>query len=163
MKLPAACSLPVIDSISIRARVSAKTSINRTKGGGQREGKTPGRPARFVHDSAPPAGETGDSEPVLTRLPNRMGLSFPDQFRRNLPAPFTRASEAQSECQPGYSWPPHLYRENLRISKGRRASQIQGRTPATFSLIRYRPVRAVMYSVFPSVSPQAQFAGISGS
>jgi len=39
--------------------------------------------------------------------------------------PFPRASEAQSEYEPGYSWPPHLYRDNLRIAKPRRASQIK--------------------------------------
>jgi hypothetical protein len=27
--------------------------------------------AAFIPDSAPPAGETGDSEPVLAKLPNR--------------------------------------------------------------------------------------------
>jgi hypothetical protein len=40
---------------------------------------------------------------------------------------------------------------------------LYGRIPDTFNLIRYTPLRAVMYSVFPSTSPQAQFAGISGT
>src|SRR4029077_14587132 len=38
-----------------------------------------------------------------------------------------------------------------------------GLTPATFNRIRYNPMRAVKYSVLPSESPKARFAGISGA
>ena len=41
--------------------------------------------ACFIPDSAPPAWETGDSEPVLAGLPNRRGLCFPTGFGGNGP------------------------------------------------------------------------------
>src|SRR6266478_2044296 len=32
-------------------------------------------------------------------------------------APFARASEADRNCAPRYSWPPHLYQDNSRIEE----------------------------------------------
>jgi len=47
--------------------------------------------------------------------------------------------------------------------KRRYLHPLQGRTPRIRSFTRYSPVRAVIYKVLPSASPQAQLAGISGN
>src|SRR5713226_3124689 len=38
-------------------------------------------------------------------------------------APFARASEADRNCAPGYSWPPHLYQDNLSLAESRAKSE----------------------------------------
>ena len=41
-----------------------------------------------------------------------------DNSCNNWNAPFARASEADRNCLPGYSWPPHLYQERLSVGEG---------------------------------------------
>lgn len=59
-----------------------------------------------------PPLETGDSEPVLTGLPNRkeIELSHPVSAEKTA-APFSEPPKRNRNNNPAYSWPPHLYRE----------------------------------------------------
>jgi hypothetical protein len=63
-------------------------------------------------DSASSHG-TDDSGQALDLPPNRRGFSyrcdFGGQLQLQLKAPFARASEADRNGKPGYSWLPHLY------------------------------------------------------
>src|SRR6266852_8944743 len=49
------------------------------------------------------------------------GISADNSHNNN--APFARASEADRNCTPGYSWPPHLYQERLSVGEGRGKSE----------------------------------------
>jgi len=79
-------------------------------------------------DSAP-SEIPDDSRQALDLTPNRCDSCYRSDFGgqqlgafdldspivSNLPvegAPFARASEADRNCMPGYSWLPHLYQEN---------------------------------------------------
>jgi hypothetical protein len=46
-----------------------------------------------------------------------------DNSYNNSKAPFARASEADRNCLPGYSWPPHLYQETSSIWERTRKSE----------------------------------------
>src|SRR5690242_12152710 len=99
----------VIDSMSISARVSAKTSIKFVGGRSVGERKKRGEPPRASFPIAlHPPWQTGDSEPGLTGLPNRKGLSCHSRFRRKPPAPFPE--------------PPKRNRNSSPATHGRRTS-----------------------------------------
>jgi hypothetical protein len=65
--------------------------------------------AAFIPDSAPPAGETGDSEPVLAGIPNRKERAFHPGFGGKTIGPFGPRL-------------PKLYRNSSQATDGRRAS-----------------------------------------
>jgi hypothetical protein len=76
---------------------------------------------------------TDDSGQALDLPPNRCGSSYRGDFggqhhvafdltgpftsdlTGRKKAPFARASEANRNCSPGYSWPPHLYQEKKSV------------------------------------------------
>jgi hypothetical protein len=82
-----------------------------------------------------------DSGQALDLPPNRCGFSYRGDFGGQLivafgltgpftsdltgrkKAPFARASEANRNCLPGYSWLPHLYQEKISLEERARKSQ----------------------------------------
>src|SRR5216684_3161376 len=57
-----------------------------------------------------------------TAISATAGISA-DNSCNNWNAPFARASEADRNCTPGYSWPPHLYQDNLSLAESRAKSE----------------------------------------
>ncbi len=98
-------------------------------------------------DSAP-SDSSDDSEPVLTRLPSRLGGTAFGDFGGNSCCTFHSGFRRSSEDLPGYSLLPHLYQdaqtialarpsvkfcerkprhENVKLSRGRGNLEIGGR------------------------------------
>jgi hypothetical protein len=40
-------------------------------------------------------------------------------------APFAAASEADRNCSPGYSWPPHLYQEHYKFKRALQKKRVE--------------------------------------